>query len=83
MVALLASKCTLPGHVELLVNQHPQVLLLWAALNPLFAQPALMLGIFPSLVRDLALGLLELQEICTDPPLKPVKVPLHLFPPVC
>jgi len=35
MVGLLSCEHTSPGHVELLVNQHPQVLLLRAALNPL------------------------------------------------
>jgi len=39
MVGLLGCECTLPGHVELLINQHPQVLLLRAALNPFSTQP--------------------------------------------
>ena len=33
MVDLLGCECTLLGHIELLVNQHPQVLLLMAALK--------------------------------------------------
>ena len=37
-VGLLGSECTLPGHAELLFNQHPQVLLLRVALNPFSAQ---------------------------------------------
>jgi len=32
-VGLLGCQCALPGHVDLLVNQHPQVLLLKAALR--------------------------------------------------
>ncbi|KAK4828307.1 LOW QUALITY PROTEIN: hypothetical protein QYF61_025319 [Mycteria americana] len=41
-------KCTLLGHVELLINQHPQVLLLRTALNPFSTQPVLVLGIAPA-----------------------------------
>jgi len=39
VVGLLGHECTLPGHAELLINQHSQVLLLRAALNPFSAQP--------------------------------------------
>ncbi|KAK4821092.1 hypothetical protein QYF61_013420 [Mycteria americana] len=75
-VGFLGCKCTLPGHVELLINQHPQVILLRAALNPFSTQPVFVLGIAPTHVQDLALGLVELHEVCTGPPLKPVKVSL-------
>ncbi|KAK4830184.1 hypothetical protein QYF61_008975 [Mycteria americana] len=51
-----------------------------AALNPFSAQPVLVLGIAPTQVQDLALGLVELHEVCTGPPLKPVKVPLDGIP---
>ncbi|KAK4832374.1 hypothetical protein QYF61_022229 [Mycteria americana] len=78
MFGLLGCKCTLP--VELLINQHPQVLLLRAALNPFSAQPVFVLGIAPPHVQDLALGLVELHEVHTGPPLKPVKVPLNGIP---
>ena len=43
-VGLLGYKCTLLGHVKLLLNQHPQVLLLRAALNPFSTQPVFVLG---------------------------------------
>ena len=59
MIGFLGCECTLPGHVELLANQHPQVLLLRAALNPLIAQPVSVFGIAPIHVQDLALGLVE------------------------
>ena len=39
-----------------------------------------MLGIAPTHVQDLALGLVELHEVRTGPPLKPVKVPLDGIP---
>ncbi|KAK4819146.1 hypothetical protein QYF61_025826 [Mycteria americana] len=79
-VVFLGYKCTLTAHVELLINQYPQVLLLRAALNPFSAQPVFVLGIAPTHVQDLALGLVELHEVRTGPPLKPVKVPLDGIP---
>jgi len=80
MVDLLGSKRTFLGHVELLVNQHPQVLLLRAALNPSSAQPVFVLGVAPTHVQDLVLGLVELYEVHMGPPLKPVQVPLDGIP---
>ena len=76
MVGVLGCKSTLPGHVELLINQHPQVFLLRVALNPFSVQPVLVFGIAPTQMQDLALGLLEPHEVCKGPPLQPVKVPL-------
>jgi len=73
-------ECTLPGHVELLVNQNPQVLLGRAALHPFSAQPVLVLGIAPTQVQNFALGLVQLHEIHTGPPLKPLRVPLDGIP---
>ncbi|KAK4821027.1 hypothetical protein QYF61_012113 [Mycteria americana] len=78
-VGFLGCKHTLPGHVELLINQHPQVLLR-AALNPFSAQPVFVLGIALTHVQDFALGLAELHEFLMGPPLKPVKVPLDGIP---
>ncbi|KAK4821962.1 hypothetical protein QYF61_004966 [Mycteria americana] len=79
-VGFLGCRRTLPGHVELLINQHPQVLLLRAALNPFSAQPVFVLGIAPTHVQDLALGLAELHEVHTGPPLKLVEIPLDGIP---
>jgi len=70
MVGLLGCELTLPARVELLVNQHPQVLLLKASLNPLSAQPVLVLGIALTQVQDLV----ELPEVRTGPLLEPVRV---------
>ncbi|KAK4806814.1 hypothetical protein QYF61_005610 [Mycteria americana] len=44
-----------------------------AALNPFIPQSVLILGIAPTQVQDLALGLVELHEVCGGPLLKPVK----------
>ncbi|KAK4828488.1 hypothetical protein QYF61_026759 [Mycteria americana] len=79
-VGCLGCKCTLLGHVEFLINQHPQVLLLRAALNPFSAQHVFVLGIVLTHVQDLALGLVELHKVRRGPPLKPVKVPLDGIP---
>ncbi|PKU47710.1 hypothetical protein llap_1990 [Limosa lapponica baueri] len=68
------------AHVELLVQQHSQVLLLRAALNPSSAQPVFVPGIAMTRVQDLALGLVELHEVRTGPPLTPVQVPLDGIP---
>lgn len=46
----------------------------------LMAQPLFLFGIALTLVHDLALGLVELQKICTGPPLKPVEVLLDGIP---
>lgn len=53
-----------------------QVSLLSAALSLFSLQPVFLLGISLTHVQDLALGLheLELHEVHTGPPLKPIKV---------
>ncbi|KAJ7408522.1 hypothetical protein BTVI_59363 [Pitangus sulphuratus] len=48
----------------------------WTALNPLSAQLVFVLGIALTHVQDLALRPLEFHEVCTGPPLNPLKVPL-------
>ena len=65
---------TLQGHVELLVNQHTQVLLLRASLILFSAQPVFVLEVALTHMQDLALGLVDLYEICMGPPLKPVQL---------
>jgi len=84
-VGLLGCKLTLPGHVELLINQQPQVLLLRATLNPFSAQSVFVLGIALTHVQDLTLGFVEPHEVCTGPPLEPVRIPLDGIPtpPAC
>lgn len=43
-IGFLGCKGTLQNHAELLIHQRPQVLLLGVVLNPVSAQPALVLG---------------------------------------
>ena len=71
---------TLLVHVEFLINQYPQVLLLRAALEPPPAQPVLVFGIALTHVQDPALGLVELPAVHAGPPLQPVQVPLNGIP---
>lgn len=70
------------------VTAHPatfQVLLLRAALNHFSAQLMFVFMIAPAQVQDFALGLVELNKIHREPPLKPAKVSLEsvLLPPAC
>jgi len=76
LVVFLGCERSLPAHVKLLIHQYPQVLLLRSALNLFSAQPVFVLRTAPTHVQDLALGHVELHEVHTCPPLKPVKVPL-------
>ena len=68
------------GHVEMLINQHSQVLHLGAGLNTFSVQVVCVLGVALSHVQDFALGLAEPHEVCTGPPLKPVQDPLDGIP---
>jgi len=74
-VGLLGCKRTLLAHVESLINQYFQILLLKAALKPFSAQPVSVLRIALTQVQNLALGL-ELHWIGKGSPLKAVQVSL-------
>ncbi|KAK4815471.1 hypothetical protein QYF61_002930 [Mycteria americana] len=79
-VGFLGCKHTLLAHVQFFIHHYPQVLLRRAALNPFVPQSVLIQGIALTHVQDVALGLVELHEVCTGPLLKPVKVPLDGIP---
>ena len=79
MIVLLGCKCTLSAHVQLFIHQYPQVLLGRTGLNPFIPQPVLIVGFAPTQMQDLALGIVELHEVHTGPPLKPVWVPLDVI----
>ncbi|NWW82991.1 F120B protein, partial [Climacteris rufus] len=74
-VGFLGCECTLPDLVKLFIQQHSKALLR-AALNPFSIQPVFVLGIAPTQVQDLVLCLVEFDEVCTHPPLKPVPITL-------
>ncbi|KAJ7407064.1 armadillo repeat containing 1 [Pitangus sulphuratus] len=70
VVGLLGCKCTLPSRIKLFIHKHQQVILARTNVYQFSAQPAPGLGIAPTQVQHLALGLVELREVCTSPPLQ-------------
>ncbi|KAK4816020.1 hypothetical protein QYF61_011010 [Mycteria americana] len=68
------------AHIQLAVNQHPQVLLCQAAFQPLFPKPVALHGVAVAQVQDLALGLVEPHTIDLGPSIQPVQVPLQSLP---
>ncbi|KAK4824658.1 hypothetical protein QYF61_017031 [Mycteria americana] len=79
-VGLLGCKRTLSAHVQLFIHQYPQVLFRRAALDHIIPQPVLKLRIALTQVQDLALGLVEPQEVHTGPLLQLVQVCLDGIP---
>lgn len=77
MIDFLDCRHALLSHVGLLIHQHPQVFLSVATLQLIVCSMSVfVLEIASTQVQHLALGSLELHEFSTDPPLKPVHVPL-------
>ncbi|KAK4831509.1 hypothetical protein QYF61_018093, partial [Mycteria americana] len=68
------------AHIQAAVNQHSQVLLCWAAFQPLFPKPVALHGVAVAQVQDLALGLVEPHTIDLGPSTQPVQVPLQSLP---
>lgn len=64
------------SHIELCVGEHPQILLLDHCLS----WPIPQLGTPLTHVQDLAFGLVEFHEVCTNSPLQPAKVCLDGIP---
>ena len=64
---------------ESFIHQHPQILLR-AALKPFYTQPVSVLWIGLTQLQDIALGLVEFQELGMGPPLQPTQVPLDGIP---
>jgi len=70
------------AHVQFFIHWDPQVLLGRAALSVFFSQSVYMSGIVPTQVQHLALGLVEIHQVCRGSLFKPVQVPLdgiHFF----
>jgi len=76
-VGLLGHLGTLLAHVQPDVDQHPQVLFLWAAFQSLFPKPVALHGVVMTQAQDLALGLVE-----TDlgPSIQSVQIALQRLP---
>ncbi|KAK4813970.1 hypothetical protein QYF61_003704 [Mycteria americana] len=58
-IGFLGHLGTLLAHIQVAVNKHPQVLLCWAAFQPLFPKPVALHGVAVAQVQDLALGLVK------------------------
>ncbi|KAK4833022.1 LOW QUALITY PROTEIN: hypothetical protein QYF61_027404 [Mycteria americana] len=79
-IGFLGHLGTLLPHIQAAVNQHPQVLLCWAAFQPLFPKPVALHGVAVAQVQDLALGLVKPHTIDLGPLIQPVQVPLQSLP---
>ncbi|KAK4820465.1 LOW QUALITY PROTEIN: hypothetical protein QYF61_027747 [Mycteria americana] len=71
---------TLPAHIQLAVDQHPQVLFHQAAFQPLFPKPVALHGVVVTQVQDPALSLVEPHTVGLGPSIQPVQVPLQSLP---
>ncbi|GAB0207267.1 hypothetical protein GRJ2_003192300 [Grus japonensis] len=71
---------TLLAHIQLVVNQHPQVLFCRAAFQPLFPKPVVCHGVVVTQVQDLALSLVEPHTIGLGPSIQPVQISLQSLP---
>ncbi|KAK4822326.1 hypothetical protein QYF61_013025 [Mycteria americana] len=76
-IGLLGHLGTLLAHIQLAVNQHPQVLLCWAAFQPLFPKPVALHGVAVTQVQDPALSFAEPHTTDLSPLIQPVQVPLQ------
>jgi len=60
-VGLLGLLGTLLAHVQLSMEQHPQILFLCTAFHPLYTKPVILHGAVVTEVYDLALSIVVLQ----------------------
>ncbi|KAK4820324.1 hypothetical protein QYF61_023557 [Mycteria americana] len=79
-IGFLGHLGTLLAHIQPAVNQHAQVLLCWAAFQPLFPKPIALHGVAVAQGQDLALSLVEPHTIDLGPWIQPVQVPLQSLP---
>ncbi|KAK4806220.1 hypothetical protein QYF61_001143 [Mycteria americana] len=79
-IGFLGRLGTLLAHIQVAVNQHPQVLLCQAAFQPLFPKPVALHGVAVAQVQDLALGLVKPHTIDLSPSIQPVQVLLQSLP---
>ncbi|KAJ7401712.1 integral membrane protein dgcr2 idd [Pitangus sulphuratus] len=79
-IGLLDHLGTLLVHVQLVVDQHPQVLSHWAAFQPLCPKPVVLHGVVVTQVQGSAFGLVELHNVGLGPSIQPVQIPLQSLP---
>ncbi|KAK4822849.1 hypothetical protein QYF61_020649 [Mycteria americana] len=75
-IGFLGHLGTLLAHIQVAVDQHPQVLLCQAAFQPLFPKPVALHGVAVAQVQDPALGLVQSHTIDLGPSIQPVQVAL-------
>ncbi|KAK4807213.1 hypothetical protein QYF61_024333 [Mycteria americana] len=75
-IGFLGHLGTLLAHIQVAVNQHPQVLFCQAAFQPLFPKPVALHGVVVAQVQGLALSLVEPHTVGLHPSIQPVQVPL-------
>ncbi|NXW81134.1 F120B protein, partial [Hirundo rustica] len=78
----MSARCWSSSSVKLHIQQHPKALLS-AALKPFSSLPVFVVGVEVAQVQDLVLGPVDIAEVCTGPPLKPVQIPLGVSFPCC
>ncbi|KAK4828897.1 hypothetical protein QYF61_001455 [Mycteria americana] len=79
-IGFLGHLGTLPAHIQLAINQYPQVLFRQAAFQPLFPKPVALHGVAVAQVQDPALILVEPHTIHASPSIQPVWIPLQSLP---
>ncbi|KAK4825904.1 hypothetical protein QYF61_003399 [Mycteria americana] len=79
-IGFLGHLGTLLAHIQLAVDQHPQVLFCQAAFQPRFPKPVALHGVVVTQVQDPALSLVEPHTIRLGPSIQPAQVPLQSLP---
>ncbi|KAK4823484.1 hypothetical protein QYF61_002548 [Mycteria americana] len=77
-IGFLGRLGTLLAHIQLAVNQHPQLFFCLAAFQPLFPKPVALHGVAVAQVQDLALGLPVQVPVQSLPTLKQINTPTQL-----
>ncbi|KAK4824837.1 hypothetical protein QYF61_020210 [Mycteria americana] len=70
-IGFLGRLGTLLAHIQVAVNQHPQVLFCQAAFQPLFPKPVASHGVVVAQAQDLALSLVEPHTVGPSPSIQP------------
>ncbi|KAJ7405825.1 hypothetical protein BTVI_67559 [Pitangus sulphuratus] len=76
-IGLLGHLVTLLAHVQMAVDQHPQVLFHWDSLQTLFPQPVALHGVIVTKGQDPAPDRIESHTVCLGPSILPVQIPLQ------
>ena len=75
-LAFLATLGTLLVHVQLSINQYPQVHFLFTVIRPLIPKPLALPGVVVAKAQKPAFGLVEPHPIGFSPAIQPVQIPL-------